>query len=165
MANEQSFTPDEWTKILESAMLVGMAISATDPSGLWGTVKEALASRSALDKSMADPGSNELVRAVIADFEKSEGQEKIKATLRKSFAEVKPSEFVERALDNLRQVSTIVDAKAPDDAAEFKTWLCSISQAVAEAAKEGGFFGVGGVRVSDSERATLAEIAKALGTS
>lgn len=164
MANKQSFTPDEWTKILESAMLTGMAISATDPSGLWGTVKEAFASRSALDKSMADPGSNELVRAVIADFETSEGQAKIQGTLRKSFADVKPSEFVERALDNLRQVSTIVDAKAPGDAAEFKTWLRSISQAVAEAAKEGGFLGVGGVRVSDAERATLADIAKALGT-
>ena len=71
----------------------------------------------------------------------------------------------ERALDNLRQVSAIVDAKAPDDAADFKTWLRSISQAVAAAAKEGGFLGVGGVHVSDAERAILADIAKALGTS
>jgi hypothetical protein len=33
MANKQSFTPEEWTKILESTMLAGMAVSAADPSG------------------------------------------------------------------------------------------------------------------------------------
>jgi hypothetical protein len=37
------------------------------------------------------------------------------------------------------------------------------SQAVAEAAPEGGFLGFGGVRVSDAEKATLAEISGALG--
>jgi hypothetical protein len=56
------------------------------------------------------------------------------------------------------------DAKAPGDAADFKGWLLSISQKVAEASAEGGFLGVGGVQVSDAEKATLADIAKALGT-
>jgi hypothetical protein len=35
---------------------------------------------------------------------------------------------------------------------------------VAEASTEGGFLGFGGVKVSDAEKATLADIAKALGT-
>jgi hypothetical protein len=35
---------------------------------------------------------------------------------------------------------------------------------VAEAAKEGGVLGFGGVPVSDAEKATLADISKALGT-
>ena len=42
MANKQNFKPDEWTKILESTMLAGMAVSAAEPSGLWGALKEAL---------------------------------------------------------------------------------------------------------------------------
>jgi len=33
---------------------------------------------------------------------------------------------------------------------------------VAEASKEGGFLGFGGVQVSDAERATLDEVGKAL---
>jgi hypothetical protein len=37
------------------------------------------------------------------------------------------------------------------------------AQNVAEAAKEGGFLGIGGVRVSDAERAALGDIAGALG--
>jgi hypothetical protein len=34
---------------------------------------------------------------------------------------------------------------------------------VAEAASEGGFLGIGGVQVSEAEKATLAEISNALG--
>ena len=34
MASKESFTPEEWTKLLESPMLAGMAVS--EPSGLWG---------------------------------------------------------------------------------------------------------------------------------
>jgi len=35
-------------------------------------------------------------------------------------------------------------------------------QHVAEASKEGGFLGIGGVRVSEAEKATLTEISSAL---
>ena len=41
MANKNDLTPEEWTKVLESIMVAGMAVSAADPSGLWGTLKEA----------------------------------------------------------------------------------------------------------------------------
>ena len=43
MANKASFTPDEWTKVMESVAVTGMAVTAADPSGLWGMLKEALA--------------------------------------------------------------------------------------------------------------------------
>jgi hypothetical protein len=65
----------------------------------------------------------------------------------------------------LREVSIILDAKAPRDAAAFKAWLSGISQEVAEASVEGAFLGFGGMKVSDAEKATLAEIAKSLGRS
>jgi hypothetical protein len=61
--------------------------------------------------------------------------------------------------------SIILDAKAPRDAAAFKAWLSDISQEVAEASVEGTFLGFGGMKVSDAEKATLAEIAKSLGRS
>ena len=83
----------------------------------------------------------------------------------KRFAGAKPAEAVQRSLANLREVSAILDAKAPGDAPAFKAWLSSISQKVAAASKEGGFLGIGGVQVSDAEKATLGDIAKALGTS
>jgi hypothetical protein len=161
MANKQSFTPEEWTKVLESMMLAGMAVSAAEPSGWWGTIKEAFASRSAIGSKAQ---SNELISAVIAELEMAEGRSVIQEALRKRVAGAQPAEVVQRSLDTLREVSAILDAKAPDEAAAFKAWLGGISQKVAEASMEGGFLGFGGVRVSDAEKATLADIAKALGT-
>ena len=165
MANKQSFTPEEWTKILESTMLAGMAVTAAEPSGLWGLLKEGFASSSALAAAKADSGSSELVKAVVAEYETPEGRAAIQEALRKRFAGSKPGDAVQRSLDNLREVSAILAAKAPGDAPAFKAWLSSISQKVAEASSEGGFLGIGGVQVSDAEKATLGDIAKALGTS
>ena len=165
MANKQSFTPEEWTKVLESIMLAGVAVSAAEPSGLWGTLKEGFASSSEIAKAQLDPGTNELIKAAIADLETSEGRSSVQEALRKGFAGAKPAEIVQRSLTNLREVSAILDTKAPGDAPAFKAWLSSISQKVAEASSEGGFLGIGGVQVSDAEKATLADIAKALGTS
>ena len=116
----------------------------------------------ALAAAKRDPNSNELIKA-IADFETSdEGRSSILA-MRERFAQAEPTECVQRSLASLREVSAIVDAKAPDEAAAFKTWLREISQKVAEAAVEGSFLGFGGVRVSDAETATLRDISKALG--
>ena len=164
MANKQNFKPDEWTKILESTMLAGMAVSAAEPSGLWGALKEAFASSSALAAAKSNPGSNDLVKAVVADFETKEGRSAVQEALRQHLAGAKPADAVQRSLANLREVSAILNAKAPQDAAGFKAWLQAISQNVAEASSEGGFLGIGGVQVSDAEKATLADISKALGT-
>ena len=41
MANKQSFTPEEWTKVMESAMMAGVAVTAAEPSGLWGKIVSA----------------------------------------------------------------------------------------------------------------------------
>ena len=165
MANKQSFKPDEWTKILESTMLAGMAVSAAEPSGLWGALKEAFASSSALAAAKADAGSSELVKSVVADFETKEGRAAIKEALRQHLAgATKPADAVQRSLANLKEVSAILNAKAPQDAPAFKAWLQTISKNVAEASSEGGFLGIGGVQVSDAEKATLADISKALGT-
>jgi hypothetical protein len=159
MANKQSFAPEEWTKILESTMLAGMAVSSADPSGLWGLVKEGFASTLALAAAKSDAHSNELVKAVVADFETPEGRSTVQQALRKRFTGAKPADVVQGSLEILREVSTILTAKAPGDASAFKAWLTDISRKVAEASSEGG-----GVRVSDAEKATLAEISKALGT-
>ena len=165
MANKQNFTPDEWTKVLESVMLTGVAVSAAEPSGLWGTLKEGFASSSEIAKAQLDPGTNELIKAAIADLETSEGRSSVQEALRKGFAGAKPADVVQRSLANLREVSAILAAKASGDAPAFKAWLRSISQKVAEASSEGGFLGIGGVQVSDAEKATLADISKALGLS
>ena len=146
-------------------MLAGMAVSAAEPGGLWSLVKEGFASSSALAAAKSDAGSSDLVKAVVSDYETSEGPSSIQEALRKRLAGAKPADAVQRSLANLREVSAILDAKAPNDAPAFKAWLSGISQKVAAASKEGGFLGIGGMQVSEAEKATLGDIAKALGTS
>ena len=163
MTNKHSFTPAEWSEILESTMLAGIAVSAADPSGLWGTLKEALATRSALASAKA-VASSDLITAVIADLETSEGRSTVQKAMAKHVSGAKPAEIVHSSLKSLREVSAILDEKAPVEAAGFKIFLLGISHKVAEASSEGAFLGFGGAKISDSEKATLEDIAKSLGT-
>jgi len=68
MGNKQNFTPEEWIQVVESVMLSGIAVSAADPSGLWGTLKEGFASSSALKAAKVDANSNKLILAAVAEF-------------------------------------------------------------------------------------------------
>jgi hypothetical protein len=163
MAGKSNFTPEEWKLLLESVMMLGIAVTVAEPSGLWGLLKESFASGSALRQSKIDPRSSPLIKAVVADFETTEGQRTARDGLKEKLASSKPAEVKVQCIETLRQARALVDAKAPDDAAAFKGWLRDISQHIAEASKEGGFLGIGGVLVSDAEKATLTEISSALG--
>ena len=160
MADKTTFTSDEWKRLLEGVMMAGIAVTAADPSGLWGTLKESFSSA----RSMASgkSGSSELVKALIADLETSEGRGVAREGLKERLLGSTPAEIRTKSVDALRLVAGLLDTKAPQDATAVKTWLMGISQSAAEASKEGGFLGFGGVAVSDAEKATLADIKSAL---
>ncbi len=162
MADKTSFTPEEWVQLLEAPMLAGMAVSAAEPSGLFGMLKESFATGKLLVQVKSDAGANALVKAVAADYETAEGRKAASEGLKAKLAGAAPADIKARSLDTLRQVSVLLAAKAPADAAAFKAWLEHISHNVAEAASEGGFLGFGGVQVSEAEKATLADISAAL---
>jgi hypothetical protein len=162
MTDKSNFTPDEWKLVLESVMTAGIAVTAADPSGLWGLLKESFASGTELAKAKMDPGTNALIKAVVEDFGSSEGRSAARDDLKSKLTGSKAAEIKDKCIETLRQAAAVIDAKAPGDAVAFKGWLRQISQHVAEASKEGGFMGIGGVPVSEAEKATLAEISSAL---
>ena len=162
MSDKSSFSPDEWKLLLESVMMAGIAVTAADPSGLWGLLKEGFASSSELVKAKMDPAANPLIKAVVSDFDTSQGRSTARDGLKEKLRGLKPTEITAKCIETLRQAGAVLDAKAPGDAAAFKGWLRQISQHVAEAAPEGGFLGIGGVLVSDAEKARLAQISNAL---
>ena len=163
MATKTSFTREEWNRILESVMLSGMAVTAADPSGLFGVLKESMATGRTLLAAKADPSSNELIKAVVSDFESSEGRQAARTQVQTRLKGVAVGEMKNQSIAALREVSRLLDNKAPADAAGFKTWLHHIAENAAEASAEGGFMGFGGTQVSEAEKATLAELSKALG--
>lgn len=162
MGDKSSFTPDEWKLLLESVMMAGMAVTAAEPSGLWGLLKESFAAGSQLAAVKTNTAANPLIKAVAADFETAQGRSTTRDGLSEQLKGKKPAEITAKCIETLRQAGAAVDAKAPGDAAAFKGWLRQISQHVAEAAPEGGFLGFGGVPVSDAEKATLKDISSAL---
>jgi len=162
VADKSNFTPSEWKLLLESMMMASIAITAAEPHGLWGLLKESFASGTDLAKARMNPGSNALVKALVADFGTAEGRSVACDGLKDKFTGSNPADIKTKCIETLRQAGALVDSKAPGDAAAFKGWLRQISQHVAEAAKEGGFLGIGGVAVSEAEKATLAEISSAL---
>ncbi len=165
MATKTDFTTDEWKVLLQSPLIVGIAVSAADPSGLFGMLRESMASARALLQAKTDPNADALVKDVAAEYETAEGRTLAQDGLRASLTGGKPADIVAKALEQIRAVSGMLDRKAPSDAIAFKTWLAGVAKAVAEAASEGGFLGFGGIQVSDAEKATLADIATALGVS
>ena len=165
MASKANFTPEEWAKVLSSPMVAGMAITAADPSGVWGLLKEGMASSWSLLEARQSAQANSLVKAVAEDFTTAEGRTAARTAMQARFKGAQLSGLKDIAIAELRNVSAILDAKAPADAPAFKAWLKEIAQKAAEAGTEGGFLGFGGVAVSDAEKATLAEISTALDTS
>lgn len=165
MANKSNFTAEEWGRILASPMIAGMAITAADPSGVWGLLKEGMAGGWALLEARQNAEGNPLVKAVGEDFATSEGRSAARAALQARFAGAKLEGLKDSALGELKSLSSVLNAKAPEDAAAFKAWLQQVAQKAAEAGTEGGFLGFGGVAVSESEKATLREISAALNSS
>ena len=162
MAVKTNFSSDEWKIVLEAPVLAGFAITAADPSGLFGTLKEGWANAKELAAAKTS-ASDELIKSVAEDLFTSEGRagahDRMIALLKGATRE----ELKDRALAELKRAVALVDAKAPADAGTFNHWLSHIAQIVAEASSEGGFLGFGGVQVSDKEKATLAELNGILG--
>jgi hypothetical protein len=163
MANEASFTADEWKQVLGGVFMSGFAVTAADPGGLWGLLKETFASGRALMDAKSDPGASELSKAMVSALETSEGRAAAQDFVKGHLQGAPRDQIKQRAIDALRSAAAIVDLKAPSDAAAYKSWLVEIANDVAEASKEGGFLGFGGIAVSDTEKATLSEIANVLG--
>ena len=163
MANKTNFTADEWKKVLESPLLAGFAVSAGDPSGFIGTLQEGFASAKALAAAKSDPNADALIKAVVDDLLTPDGRAAAREGVKNVVDGAKVDEFKDRALGELRLTASILDSKAPNESKAFKDWLNHIANLVAEAGVEGGFLGFGGVKVTDAERATLAEISTALG--
>ena len=157
MATKADFTPEEWKTIAAAAPMAALAITCASPNGPLGVMKEMFSMGMAMAEIIHKGSSNPLIASLIADL-------KARATRLEPPPAIKDAEQGKQAaLAQLKTVAELLDRKAASDAEEFKRWLQSVAQRVAEAANEGGFFGFGGERVSESEKQTLNQIAFVLG--
>ena len=157
MTARVDYTDEEWTALSRSPIVAGFAISLADPGGPIELTKETMA---ALKASATPPSDQELLIAVSQD---AQAHAKEHANLRKELG-LKGATARQQIADELTRVNGILSAKAtPEEAAAFRGWLVDAAQKAAEAAKEGGFLGIGATRVSEGELSELAEIRQILG--
>jgi len=83
--------------------MAGIAVSAAEPSGLWGLLKESFAEGNALMTAKLDPGADALIKAVVADFETAEGRSTARDGLKEKLTGSKPSEITAKCIEPLRQ--------------------------------------------------------------
>jgi hypothetical protein len=164
MASKTAFTAEEWEALRNAPHYVSMAVATAGSSGVTGTLKEAFASAAALVEGTKS--ASELVRSICAREEISAGQHALRASLPQlegsDFAAAK-EKLATLALDAVRQAVEILKKKAPDELAAYRGFVKGLAERVAQAAKEGGFLGFGGERVSAGEKAILSKIDEALG--
>jgi len=110
MTNKSNFTPDEWKVLLESTMAAGIAVTAADPSGLWGLLKESFAGGTELAKAKTNPGANALIKAVVDDFNTTEGSA-ARDALKSKLKNIKPDQIKDKCIETLGQAATIVDCQ------------------------------------------------------
>jgi hypothetical protein len=113
----------------------------------------------AMTSASAPPDAEELVSSLAEDI-KARAEEKEKMPE----METKESEDPQaQILQQLDPALALLEEKSPQEKNGFSTWLMAVAQATAEAGKEGGFLGIGAVRVSDKEKAALDKLSRYLG--
>lgn len=163
MANKDSFTTDEWNALRLAPSLVAGGMAAADPSGIFGSIKEAAAGASSMRDSLAEHKSLELFSALAADHS-IPGIPDPKTFLGEGSREQQLDNFKNAVLERVRGAVDLLGPKAtPAETDAYRHMVVDSAQKAAQASKEGGFLGFGGVRVSDKEQTFLAEVTKAAG--
>lgn len=172
----QLFTEEEWTKLLQAPMEAVMAVCLADKVDPISFLQELIAGVSIVmeDIKRTDLGSD-LVAALVADMSALDAQDPLSGQqliLKKQFELLaiiqtfsKPKDARDRAVESFQQISAILDTKVTGlQATEFKTWLMSVAQRVAEAQREtSGLRAIGSSRISEREADVLRKLATALG--
>jgi len=171
-----TYSDDEQLLLAMLPSEIGSAVAFSEKSGPIGTAKEMMASAKSALANAKDYPDNPLIQNLIPNLDdRSAAADKAKDLRERQLARLKASGItsrqgmIELAVTDAEAVSTLLatnaDAsEAASEAAEYKSWVLSIGQAVANAAKEGGFLGFGGESVSDDEEEILARITAALGS-
>ena len=158
MSLKDNFTADEWFKVMTGPGRAGAAVVAASPSGITGLLAEAQAIAAAVRESVSRDTRTPLMEAMAAELlgQPAKAPEQERA---RNVEDVKT-----QSLEGVRQAMWLVSAKtSAEDAAAYREMILLVAQRTAEAAKEGGFLGIGGEQVNDKERAVIEELRQIVG--
>ena len=164
------FTEDEQVLLSTLPMIVGSAVAMAEGSGL-GTVKEMFANSQSFLAGSKNFPNNEIISGILPNMqnvgEALDSSKELRGHVRERLQshQVKSKEQIrELAINDAKAAAELLTTKAESvEADSYKAWVLDIADDIANAAKEGGFLGFGGTRVSEGEQQILAELRTALG--
>ena len=159
MSTRDDYSPEEWICVTSAPVMAGLLVSLSDVSGQAGMIKEAIAVARAVTDA-ATESSNELIAAIGHTW-----QTQITPPPLAELPRDTPDAARNAALERCKIAADLVSERSPGEADEYKRWLVSLARKAAEAAKEGGFLGIGGTLVSDAETAAIKMLAATLDVS
>jgi hypothetical protein len=145
MTGKASFTPEEWTLILEGPPSAGLIVVTAQRGG---SFRESIAMAKAYVEARKHHGESELLDEIVA------------AKPERDHTRYHSAEELKQAgLEHLRDAVGVLESKAtPEELEDYRRFVLTLADKVATAHREGG------QAVSDAERAAIKEIAGALGT-
>jgi hypothetical protein len=164
VALREQFTPEEWQQVTAGPVNAGMLVAVAQMQGPIGLAQEMKAIYDVTVTGVINSPS-ELLREIGAYLAQQQGKpeqsEADKARSQQAMDQAKndPQAFF---LGEISKAVALVAAKVPGDVETYKSWLLECAQKTAQAAKEGGFFGFGGVQVTPQETATIERLSAAL---
>ncbi len=142
----------DWNKVAAAPVAALLAVSSSDLDGPFDTMKEIKAAQAALlEATKTAPAGSVLAAAFGGGLTES--------ALKSVREMAKDRDALTRVIAD---ATAAVKQRSPGELDAFKAAIRSIGKATAEAAKEGGFLGIGGTLVSDDEKAALAKIDAAM---
>ena len=143
MTEKAAFNAEEWSRVVEAPALVALRVIAADRGG---TIRESLSLGRAYAEARSD-GSGLLGEIVSSAPQVDPSELK------------DPGALPQRAESAVREALALLEQKAtPEEVEAYRDFLLKVAETVARAHKEGGFLGIGGKEISESEQAALDEI-------
>jgi hypothetical protein len=164
MAVQDQFTPEEWQEVVAGPVNAGMLITFAAPQGPAGLAHEMKAIYDTTVTGVINSPS-ELIREVGAILARQKGQGGEADQMKASAQQAKDQSGGDPLGFYLRKVTEAADLvteKSPSDGPAYREWLVDCAERTAQAAKEGGFLGMGGTHVTPRETAAIERLKSAL---
>ncbi|HEY0319157.1 MAG TPA: hypothetical protein VGC49_12805 [Solirubrobacterales bacterium] len=147
MTGSADFSPEEWDTIQEGPTSAGMIVSTAQRGG---TFREAFAMAKAYAEARQEHGESALLDELVSH------KPEVDRTKAHS-----PEELKQHGLQRIREAVALLEQKAtPEEVEDYRRFVISLAERVAGAKGEGS-----DDKISDAERAAIAEIREALGSS
>jgi hypothetical protein len=163
VTHRSAFTADEWTLLRVTPSFVAVGVVAADASGLFASLKETLAGVNEVSDALGSSPDLELFRALAAD-RSAPAVPDVEPLLGDGPKDAQLENFKTAVLERVSAVIELLNQKASATETDaYRRLLVRVAQRAASAAKEGGFLGIGGVRVSEKERAFIEMVSRSAG--